>query len=132
MNEVNQFDRAIQDLHELQEVADFREILRTRQASKLVKELLKAMNDTHTQETNEALYSQLFQIVEEIIGQLTEAGKTRIRVMFLNAEGTQDVLDRFQIFCEELIQRQIKSLEADRFDITGETRKSVTDLGLPE
>ena len=137
MNRVSKLDRAIQELHELQEIVDFREILRSRQASKLINELIKAMNglrmnDTHTQETNDALYSQLFQVIEEVTGKLTEAGKIRIRVMFLNAGGIQDILDRFQLFCEELVQRQITNLEAERLDITIGIKKSVVDLDLPE
>ncbi len=137
MNRVSRFDRAIQELQEFQEVADFKEILRSGQASRLTKELLKAMNglrmsEGYTQEMISALYSQLFQVVEEVTGNLTESGRNKIRGMFLNAGGIQDVLDKFQLFCEELIQRQITNLEIERLAIKGGIRKSVIDLDLPE
>lgn len=137
MNRVSRFDIAIQELQELQEIVDFREVLRTRQASKLIEELINSMDglrmhDPHAQEAINGLFTQFFQIVEEVTGKLTEAGRVKIYGMFLNAVDGQDVLDKFQLFCEELIQRQINNFEAARLDVIGGINKSVKELNIPE
>lgn len=144
VSRMGKLGRAIHELQEFQEIVDFREILRSRKASRLTKNLIKLNQqlkktidesktpDAQIKKTISVLYSLLFPIIEEFTGKLTEAGKSKIYAIFFSAKNIQDVLDKFQIFCEELIQRQIVNLETARLDIAGGIRKFVTDLDIPE